>query len=154
MLQNPDIVPSASINRWIVSILTFHFKLVHVPGVKHGPDGLSRRPPQPDDPPQDEDAEFDDWIDRLHSFVHFINPVAYLESPSNLAVFAQDLVEEADEQSNADSDEEQDSDAAAPTYSQNWMRAKQFRYPTTSQMSATTKSIAWKSATTMAMKTH
>ncbi|KZT28880.1 hypothetical protein NEOLEDRAFT_1025226, partial [Neolentinus lepideus HHB14362 ss-1] len=68
MLQNPDIAPSASINRWIVSILTFHFKLVHVPGVKHGPDGLSRRLPQPDDPLQDEDSEFDDWIDRLHSF--------------------------------------------------------------------------------------
>ncbi|KAJ3474731.1 hypothetical protein NLI96_g12289 [Meripilus lineatus] len=31
MLSNPDIQPSASINRWIVSILTFHFKLVHVP---------------------------------------------------------------------------------------------------------------------------
>ena len=30
MLANPDIHPSASINRWIVSILTFHFELVHV----------------------------------------------------------------------------------------------------------------------------
>ena len=27
MLNNPDIAPSASINRWIVSILTFHFEL-------------------------------------------------------------------------------------------------------------------------------
>ncbi|KZT23940.1 hypothetical protein NEOLEDRAFT_1179691 [Neolentinus lepideus HHB14362 ss-1] len=116
MLQNPDIAPSTSINRWIVSILTFHFKLVHVPRVKHGPDGLSHHPPQPDDPLQDEDSEFDDWIDRLHSFVHFINPVAYLESPSNLVVFAQNLVEEADEQSDADSDEEQDSDAAHLAY--------------------------------------
>ncbi|KZT28918.1 hypothetical protein NEOLEDRAFT_1020870, partial [Neolentinus lepideus HHB14362 ss-1] len=68
MLQNPDIAPSASINQWIVSILTFHFKLVHVPGVKHRPDGLSCHPSQPDDLPQDEDPEFDDWIDRLHSF--------------------------------------------------------------------------------------
>ena len=39
MLSNPDIVPSASINRWILSILMFHFTLVHVPGDKHGPDG-------------------------------------------------------------------------------------------------------------------
>ncbi|OBZ73962.1 hypothetical protein A0H81_05907 [Grifola frondosa] len=41
MLQNPDIAPSASINRWIVAILTFHFTLVHVPGTNHGPDGLA-----------------------------------------------------------------------------------------------------------------
>jgi hypothetical protein len=44
MLSNLDISPSASINRWIVAILTFHFDLVHIPGTHHGPDGLSRRP--------------------------------------------------------------------------------------------------------------
>ena len=58
MLTNPDLEPSASINRWIVSILTFHFTLVHVPGTSHGPDGLSRRPPQPADRPEPED-DFD-----------------------------------------------------------------------------------------------
>ena len=42
MLANPDLAPSASMNRWIVSILLFHFTLVHVPGTRHGPDGLSR----------------------------------------------------------------------------------------------------------------
>ena len=42
MLANPDISPSASINRWILLILMFHFTLVHVPGSHHGPDGLSR----------------------------------------------------------------------------------------------------------------
>ncbi|KAF8237065.1 hypothetical protein L208DRAFT_1053172, partial [Tricholoma matsutake] len=51
MLANPDIAPmqcvsdrhhSASINQWIVSILTFHFTLVHVAGTHHGPDGLLR----------------------------------------------------------------------------------------------------------------
>lgn len=72
MLANPDIAPSASINRWIVSILTFHFTLVHVPGAFHGPDGLSRRKPQPGDQPEPED-DFDDWIDQLHSFMHMIN---------------------------------------------------------------------------------
>ena len=41
MLSNPDIAPSASVNRWIISILLFHFTLVHVPGTRHGPDGLS-----------------------------------------------------------------------------------------------------------------
>ncbi|KAI0063722.1 hypothetical protein BV25DRAFT_1767731, partial [Artomyces pyxidatus] len=43
MLANPDIDPAASVNRWILGILLFHFTLVHVPGVMHGPDGLSRR---------------------------------------------------------------------------------------------------------------
>jgi hypothetical protein len=74
MLANPDIAPSASINRWIVAILTFHFTLVHVAGSHHGPDGLSRRPRQPDDDLDDRDeGEFDDWIDKLHGFVHQIN---------------------------------------------------------------------------------
>ena len=41
MLGNPNLTPSASINRWIVSILLFHFTLVHVPGNQHGPNGLS-----------------------------------------------------------------------------------------------------------------
>ncbi len=73
MLNNPDLAPNAAINRWIMAILTFHFKLVHVPGSMHGPDGLSRRPPQPNDTPQPDD-DFDDWIDRLHGFVHIVNP--------------------------------------------------------------------------------
>ena len=34
MLSNPDIAPSASINRWIVSILLFHVTLIHVPGTR------------------------------------------------------------------------------------------------------------------------
>jgi hypothetical protein len=79
MLNNPDIAPSASINRWIVSILMFHFELRHMPGKTHGPDGLSRRPPQPDDDSNDEETndeaeEFDDWIDNLYGFAHMINP--------------------------------------------------------------------------------
>ena len=76
MLANPDIQPSASINRWILSILTFHFELVHVKGTFHGPDGLSRRPRQPDDPiMDDDDFDFDDWIDNLHGFIHTIQPL-------------------------------------------------------------------------------
>jgi hypothetical protein len=44
MLSNPNIAPSASINRWIISILTFHFTLAHIAGTHHGPNGLSRCP--------------------------------------------------------------------------------------------------------------
>ena len=59
--------------------MTFHFELVHVKGTHHGPDGLSRRPHQPDndsdDIDEEEDEEFEDWIDRLHGFLHVINDV-------------------------------------------------------------------------------
>jgi hypothetical protein len=76
MLSNPDISPSASINRWIVAILTFHFDLVHVPGMHHGPDGLSRRPQQDgDEEDRDDEEDFADWIDQLHGFLHQINVV-------------------------------------------------------------------------------
>ena len=71
MLSNPDIAPSASINRWIVSILMFHFTLVHVPGSFHGPDGLSHRRSQPGDHSEAED-DFDDWIDQVYGFLHKI----------------------------------------------------------------------------------
>ena len=73
MLKNPDVAPSASINRWILSILMFHFTLVHVPGTHHGPDGLSRRRPQPGDEEEPED-DFEDWIDQVNGFMHMINP--------------------------------------------------------------------------------
>ena len=44
MINNPDMQPNATINRWIAGILLFEFKLVHVPGIRHGGrDGLSRR---------------------------------------------------------------------------------------------------------------
>ena len=78
MLTNPDIAPSASINRWIVSILMFHFTLVHVPGLYHGPDGLSRCRPQLGDQEEPED-DFEDWIDNVNGFIHLINP-----SPTSL----------------------------------------------------------------------
>ncbi len=73
MLAHPDIAPSASINRWIAAILMFHFELVHVPGTHHGPDGLSRRKPQPGDAPEADD-DFEDWIDQMNGFMHIINP--------------------------------------------------------------------------------
>ena len=81
MLSHPDIAPSASINRWILSILMFHFTLVHVPGAHHGPDGLSRQRPQPGDEPEPED-DFEDWINNVYGFIHFINPL-----PSRITTF-------------------------------------------------------------------
>ena len=52
----------------------FHFELVHVPGTHHSPDGLSRRRPQPDDEPEPEDNNFEDWVDNVNSFIHMVNP--------------------------------------------------------------------------------
>lgn len=82
MLQNPDLAPGASINRWILGILTFHFNLVHVPGTSHGPDGLSRRTAQPGDAPVDSTDDFEDWIDRVHGFIHHVLPVPSRSVPA------------------------------------------------------------------------
>jgi len=62
MLRNPDIQPNATINRWIVAILLFDFKLVHIPADKHrGPDGLSWWEPVAGEDNDEDDP--DDWVD-------------------------------------------------------------------------------------------
>jgi hypothetical protein len=67
MINNPDLQPNTTINRWIAGILLFSFKLVHVPAEKHaGPDGLSCRPQADSDPPILDDHE--DWLDDFYSF--------------------------------------------------------------------------------------
>lgn len=58
----------------IIAILTFHFDLVHVPGAKHGPDSLSRCPLQPGEQPDEENNDFNDWVDNLHRSLYLINP--------------------------------------------------------------------------------
>ncbi|EEB88801.1 hypothetical protein MPER_13182 [Moniliophthora perniciosa FA553] len=64
MLDHPSAGPNATINRWIEAIRKYHFELVHVKGIVHGPDGLSRppqggatteRPPMNDEDYLDED---------------------------------------------------------------------------------------------------
>jgi hypothetical protein len=88
--MNPDIAPSASINHWIVSILTFHFTLIHIAGTHHGPNGLSCRPLQDEDLVIDDEEDFGDWIDQLHGFMHQINPISIPLSPTpqSLPTFA------------------------------------------------------------------
>jgi hypothetical protein len=78
MLSNPDIAPSASINRWIISILTFHFTLVHIADTHHG---LSHHPLQDDDLVIDNEENFRDWIDQLHRFMHQINTISTPHNP-------------------------------------------------------------------------
>jgi len=95
MLANPDLEPTASINRWILGILTFHFTLVHVAGTMHGSDGLSRRRPQPGDKPEPED-DFEDWIDGLYGFMHMINEDAATFSSQSQTCVAIFVAEVAD----------------------------------------------------------
>jgi Integrase zinc binding domain/RNase H-like domain found in reverse transcriptase len=91
MLRNPDLHPGASINRWILAILTFHFTLVHIPGTHHGPDGMSRRRPQPGDEP-DPPNDIDDWVDELYGFMHMINTNSPICQPqSNIAIFVSEV---------------------------------------------------------------
>jgi hypothetical protein len=67
MLNNPDIQPNATINRWIAGILLFNFKLVRVPAIHHtAADGLSHRLPAPEDLPETDDSE--EWIDDSYGF--------------------------------------------------------------------------------------
>ena len=67
MINNPDLQPNTTINRWIASILLFHFKLHHISADRHtGPGGLSLWPPSDDDPPDTDD--FKDWLDNSYSF--------------------------------------------------------------------------------------
>jgi hypothetical protein len=92
MLANSDLNPSAAINRWILSILTFHFKLIPVPGTSHGPDGMSRRVPQPGDGRIESSEDFDDWIDNLYGFMHMINPVAVTRyNEHQVAIFVSEV---------------------------------------------------------------
>jgi hypothetical protein len=80
MLNNPNFNPGASINHWILSILTFYFILVHIPGTMHSPDGLSQCHPQPGDKPELYDEDFNDRIDDLYGFMHMIKdsqPITY-----------------------------------------------------------------------------
>ena len=67
MLNNPDIQPNASMNRWLAGIQTFNFKLCHVSATKHqGPDGLSRRRRGEDDEEEDDsEEEAKQWLDGV-----------------------------------------------------------------------------------------
>jgi hypothetical protein len=77
MINNPDLQPNATINRWIAGILLFSFKLVHVSALKHkGVDGLSRCLPVEEDPM--EYSDYEDWIDRAYSFsITLLNDCTY-----------------------------------------------------------------------------
>ncbi|KAJ3014231.1 hypothetical protein NUW54_g1146 [Trametes sanguinea] len=64
MLNEPDLQPNATINRWIPGIPLFDFKLIHVPTTQHkGPDDLSRRPMAEGEEIEEDDG--DEWLDNI-----------------------------------------------------------------------------------------
>ena len=63
MLNAPDLLPNAAMNRWIQGILLFDFVLKHVPGRTHlAADALSRRPLGEGEEIVEDN---DDWLDDI-----------------------------------------------------------------------------------------
>lgn len=63
MLNDPDLQPNATINRWIQGILLFDFELIHVPAERHkGPDALSRKERASD---EESGTDDDTWLDNI-----------------------------------------------------------------------------------------
>ena len=91
MLDHPDMMPNATINRWIDKILMYHFVLRHKAGATFGPDSLSRRPVQPGDPPIDISSE--DEADEVEPGPPVIEIVDAAE-PQPLAI--KDFMDEID----------------------------------------------------------
>ncbi len=90
MIWNPDIQPNVAINCWIVAILLFDFKLVHIPADKHHrPDGLSRRPPVEG---EEEEGDLEEWIDHMLLLglwvltwldtPHYVQVLSFAQAPS------------------------------------------------------------------------
>ena len=93
MINNPDLNPNATINRWVAGVLLFTFKLVHVPGIRHGVDGLSRRRPFPGEELEEDD---EDWVDRHYGFLQVIAS-AHVEPEATVCeVLLRELVEVPD----------------------------------------------------------
>ncbi|KZT24142.1 hypothetical protein NEOLEDRAFT_1179636 [Neolentinus lepideus HHB14362 ss-1] len=44
---------------------------------------------------EDEEGEFEDWIDKVHGFVHFVNPVPYIVEHPSVAVYMDEVTEES-----------------------------------------------------------
>jgi hypothetical protein len=62
MINSPSL-PNAPMTRWVAFIQLFSFDLKHVPGKTFTmPDGLSRRPPNKDEPTATEFDEDDSWV--------------------------------------------------------------------------------------------
>ena len=105
MLNEPDLQPNATINRWIQGIGLFDFTLIHVPAERFkGPDALSRRMPTEQELKEQDDDEDDDWLDSIalcttvakvkctnKIYVFLVNTSVQDEELQKIKVFLQDL---------------------------------------------------------------
>ena len=68
MLNAPDLLPNAAMNRWIQGIMMFDFVLKHVPGKTHlAADALSRRTLAEGEKIEEDD---DEWLDNIALYAH------------------------------------------------------------------------------------
>lgn len=80
MLNEPDLQPNATINRWIQGVLLFDFILIHIPAERHkGPDALSRRELAEDEEVEEED---DSWLNDIALYAE-----TWARTPCVLAAF-------------------------------------------------------------------
>jgi RNase H-like domain found in reverse transcriptase/Integrase zinc binding domain len=76
MLNAPDLLPNAAMNRWIQGIMLFDCVLKHVPGRTHlAADALSRRPLGEGEVIEDDD---DEWVDSIA--LHVTAPGSFVRS--------------------------------------------------------------------------
>jgi hypothetical protein len=75
MINNPDALPNATLNRWIAYILLFSFTLRHIPAERHkAPDGLSRRDPAEGEEPETEEEVNRDLEEIFACYVTSLSP--------------------------------------------------------------------------------
>ena len=88
ILNNPDLQPLATINRWIVAILLFSFTLKYVLGNNFLPDSLSRCPRALEDTKKEDN--FEEWIDDVYG-LYVADAFAEFEDPTAIpTIFEQD----------------------------------------------------------------
>jgi hypothetical protein len=82
MLNNPDEVPNATLNRWLAYIQLFDFELKHVPANRHkAPDGLSRKPfVEGSDEPEDQRTVEEEIDEKLEIFARESGPIPSIRS--------------------------------------------------------------------------
>ena len=82
MLNAPDLLPNAAMNRWIQGVMMFDFVLKHVPGKNHlAADALSRRPLGEGEVVEEEEEE---WLDNIALQVEIAEKPTRTSSPAYL----------------------------------------------------------------------
>lgn len=94
MMNDPDLQPNSTLNRWLQGIIMYDFKLIHVPADKHrGPDALSRRELGEGEEIEEED---DSWLDHIALYLatdketvrrELLEPLTGPPAPREVAVY-------------------------------------------------------------------